>query len=163
MAIKALVFDWGDTIMRDFPFDGAMKDWPFVSLVPGLEETLGQLKEKYLLLMASNAADSSSTDIIEALKRVGVDHYFHHVFSSSDIGYEKPHPKFFQYIQQELNLEESELVMIGNSCEKDIRGAKSVAWKTIWFKENNESHKECEQADATVYHMSALLEILENI
>lgn len=163
MAIKALVFDWGDTIMRDLPFDGAMKDWPLVSLVPGVEELLSTLKEDYLLVMASNAGDSRSNDIIEALNRVGVGHYFHHVFSSSDIGYEKPHQKFFHYIQQELKLEESELVMIGNSCEKDIRGAKSLAWKTIWFNENKESQQECEQADATIYHLSALIEIIENI
>lgn len=162
MAIKAIVFDWGDTVMRDLPFEGAMKDWPFVSLVPEVEEILGQLKGDYLLVMASNAGDSSSNDIIEALKRVGVDHYFHQVFSSSDIGFEKPHPKFFQYIQQELKLEESELVMIGNSCEKDIRGAKSMDWWTIWFNENNESQQVCEQADATVYHLSGLLEIIEN-
>jgi len=90
MAIKALVFDWGDTIMRDLPFEGAMKDWPFVSLFSGVEEILDHLKEDYLLVLASNAGDSSSNDIIKALKRVGVDHYFHHVFSSRDIGYEKP-------------------------------------------------------------------------
>ena len=163
MAIKALIFDWGDTIMRDLPFEGAMKDWPFVFLIPEVKDVLSQLKEKYLLVLASNADDSSSNDIIEALKRVGVAHYFHQVFSSSDVGYEKPHPNFFQYIQQELKLEESELVMIGNSCEKDIYGAKSVEWKTIWFNENKESQQECEQADATVYHLSALLEIIENI
>lgn len=163
MAIKALVFDWGDTIMRDLPFEGAMKDWPFVFLIPEVEDILSQLKEDYLLVLASNANDSSSDDIIDALKRVGVAHYFHHVFSSSDIGYEKPYAKFFQYIQQELKLEESELVMIGNNCEKDIEGAKSVAWKTIWFNENKESQQECEQADATVFHLSALLEIIENI
>ena len=163
MTIKALVFDWGDTIMRDLPFEGAMKDWPIVSLVPEADEILSQLKEDYLLVLGSNAGDSSSRNIHEALKRVGVDHYFHHVFSSSDIGYEKPHPKFFHYIQKELNIEASELVMIGNSCKKDIRGAKSAAWKTIWFNENNESLQECEQADATIYHMGAILEIIENI
>ena len=163
MAIKALIFDWGDTIMGDLPFEGAMKNWPFVFLLPEVEAMLSQLKDNYLLVMASNADDSSSNDIIEALRRVGVDRYFHHVFSSSDIGFEKPHPKFFQYIQQELKLEETELVMIGNSCEKDIQGAKSVAWKTIWFNENKESQQECEQADATIYQLSALLEIIENI
>lgn len=163
MAIKALVFDWGDTIMRDFSFEGAMKDWPFVSLLPSVIDVLEHLGQEYLMVLASNAGDSSSQDIIDALKRVGVAKYFHHVFSSSDIGYEKPHPKFFQYIQQELKLEESELVMIGNSCEKDIQGAKSLAWKTIWFNENNKSQQECEQADAIMYHFSGLLEIIENI
>ena len=163
MAIKAVVFDWGDTIMRELPFEGAMKNWPFVSLVPEADRILRILKEKYLVIMASNAGDSSTEDIIEALKRVGVDSYFHQVFSSKDIGYEKPHPQFFHYIQEELKLEEYELVMIGNSCEKDIRGAKSVNWRTIWFNENNEYKRECEQADATVYHLSGLLEIIENI
>lgn len=163
MAIKAIVFDWGDTIMRDFPFEGAMKDWPFVSVLSGAKEILAELKKKYILVLGSNAGDSSSTDIIDALKRENLDPYFHHVFSSKDLGFEKPHIQFFKKIEQELKLEESELLMIGNNCEKDIQGAQRAGWTSIWFNENESSAVECIRADATVFHMSALLEVIENI
>ena len=70
MEIKAIVFDWGDTVMRDFPFEGAMKDWPFVAAIPGIEDTLAELKKKYILVMGSNArAFQFSKDICEALRK----------------------------------------------------------------------------------------------
>ena len=60
MKIKAIVFDWGDTVMRDFPFEGAMKDWPFVAAIPGIEDALAELKKKYTLVLGSNAGDSGT-------------------------------------------------------------------------------------------------------
>ena len=53
--------------------------------------------------------------------------------------------------------------MIGNHCEKDIAGAVQAGWKSVWFNENQSQEFVCKQADATFYHMSALLEIMENI
>lgn len=163
MAIKAIVFDWGDTIMRDFPFEGAMKNWPFVSVLPGVKEVLAELKQNYMLVLGSNAGDSSSLDIVEALRRENIDHYFYQVYSSKDLGYEKPHIQFFKAIERELRLEESEMMMIGNNCKKDLQGAKQAGWTSIWFNENESMKEACKYADATVYHMSALLEVIENI
>lgn len=163
MKIKAIVFDWGDTVMRDFPFEGAMKDWPFVAAIPGIEDALAELKKKYILVMGSNAGDSSSEDIGEALKKLKLFHYFHHVFSSKDLGFEKPHLQFFKSIEKELKLGSSDFIMIGNHCEKDIAGAAQAGWKSVWFNENQSQEFVCKHADATFYHMSALLEIMENI
>lgn len=163
MEIKAIVFDWGDTVMRDFPFEGAMKDWPFVSAIPGIDQVLEELKKKYIMVMGSNAGDSSSSDIGEALKKVNLYHHFHHVFSSKDLGYEKPHMQFFKSIEKELELEESEILMVGNNCKKDIIGAKQAGWSSVWFNENENEMYDCEQADAIFFHMSALIEIIENI
>jgi len=163
MAIKAIVFDWGDTIMRDFPFEGAMKDWPFVSVIPDIEKVLQELINDYIIVLASNAGDSSSEDIIEALKREGLAQYFHHVFSSKDLGFEKPHLEFFKRIEKVLKLEESELMMIGNHPIKDIQGAKQAGWISIWFNENEQQEIASVFADATFYHMTTLLEIIENL
>jgi putative hydrolase of the HAD superfamily len=161
MAIKAIVFDWGDTVMRDFPFPGPMKSWPFVSVIPDMEETLTELKKDYYIILASNAGDSTTFDIIDALERVGLSKYFHHVFSSKDLGFEKPDIRFFQAIEKELKLSGDEVVMIGNNCEKDIKGAHQLKWKCVWFNEDQVNKNECKEADATIYHMAGLSQLIK--
>lgn len=160
MEIKHIVFDWGDTLMRDLSFPGAMKNWPEVYLIPDIEVCLEELQKDFKLYVGSNAGDSVAADIEEALQRVGILKYFDKVFSSKDIGYEKPHIKFFGHIRNKLQAQEGELLMIGNSCKKDIAGAKNDGWNTIWFNESQQPGENCPQADAEIYHMSQLAELV---
>jgi len=163
MAIKHIVFDWGDTLMRDLSFPGAMKNWPEVFIIPDIDTALYDLQKDFNLYVGSNAGDSVSADIEKALDRVGILHYFKKVFSSKDIGYEKPHPKFFESIRLEIGCKSEELLMVGNSCRKDIDGAKRDEWFTIWFNENHEYNESCKFADASIYHMSQLAELINEI
>jgi len=163
MEIKAIVFDWGDTVMRDLPFEGAMKDWPFVAIIPEVKNAIIQLRDKYIIILASNAGDSSSNDINDALDRVGLKGLFHFVFSSKDIGVEKPNIQFFESIKDELKLNPNEIIMIGNHCEKDILGAHNAGWNTIWFNENKAQGADCYNADASLYFMSALEELIHKL
>ena len=61
--ITTLVFDWGNTLMKELPFPGAMVDWPVVGTVPGAEQALRTLKGSYQLVVASNATMSSAAQI----------------------------------------------------------------------------------------------------
>ena len=57
--IKAIIFDWGDTLMYDYKeYSGAMVNWPHVQIISGVKETLDKLNEKYICCVASNAGDS---------------------------------------------------------------------------------------------------------
>lgn len=163
MAIKHIVFDWGDTLMRDLSFTGAMKDWPEVFLIPDIELALRALQNDFNLYVGSNAGDSVSDDIEKALYRVEILKYFTRVFSSKDIGYEKPHPLFFESIRKEIGCNSEELLMIGNSCTKDIEGARRDHWFTIWFNENQQYNELCEFADASIYQMSQLEELVNEL
>lgn len=163
MAIKHIVFDWGDTLMRDLPFAGSMKEWPAVFLIPDIDLALNALQDNYQLYVGSNAGDSVSGDIESALKRVGIGKYFERIFSSKDIGYEKPDPRFFETIRYELKALPEEILMIGNSCEKDMKGANTDGWFTIWFNENQLSHEICKCSNAAIYHMSQVVELIDEI
>lgn len=163
MAIKYLIFDWGDTLMRDLSFEGPMKDWPVVYPIPDIEIALKELAKDFCLCVASNAGDSHSEDIGLALDRVDIRKYFKFIFSSKDIGYEKPNLLFFSEIRTLLNAKPEELVMIGNSCAKDIKGAKLDHWYTIWFNENQNNPEICSVADASFYHFSQFVELVHEI
>jgi putative hydrolase of the HAD superfamily len=129
---KILLFDWGNTIMVDFNLPGPMFNWVKVAWVPGAEKALKALSE-YTCCIATNAGDSDSVVVKKGLARVGADRYFSFIFSSRDIGFEKPDPGFFRFVIQGLGTDPANCIMIGDNYEKDIAGAKPAGMKTILF------------------------------
>jgi putative hydrolase of the HAD superfamily len=130
--IPAVIFDWGDTLMRDFPqFEGAMVHWPRVERLPGVMETLLSLKGRVVLCVASNAGDSDAELMGRALERAGIRHFFDHLWTSRELGASKPAIAFFQAVLRELELEPPSCVMVGNDYEKDIVPAKAAGMWTV--------------------------------
>ncbi|HMM12566.1 MAG TPA: HAD family hydrolase [Bacteroidales bacterium] len=133
--IKAFVFDWGDTVMRDFGLAGPMSAWDRVAWIPGAEEALAYLSAKYCCIIATGASHSDVPEMRKALARVGADAYFHHFFSRFEIGYDKPDVRFFDSVLRLAGFRPQQTVMVGNLYEKDIIGAKAAGMTTIWFNE----------------------------
>ncbi len=155
-----LIFDWGDTIMRDLDLNGAMKDWPVVEWVPGAKEMLIQVSKSFVCCIATSAAHSDTTDMIIALQRVGAEKYFTHFFSSNDLGHSKPDPAFFSAIARILDFEPADCVSIGNLYEKDIVPAKKAGLLTIWFNENK-TDGQWPMADHIIYNWKQLTDVLD--
>ena len=132
--INTLVFDWGNTIMADDSRNsGKMKDWPDVKAVDGAFHTLQKLSTDFNLILATNAEDSTSEDIYNALKRVDLDQFFTQVFTYRELNFKKPDPRYYNNLLKELDHTPDSVVMIGDDYIKDILGAKQAGWKTIWF------------------------------
>jgi putative hydrolase of the HAD superfamily len=138
MKITTLIFDWGDTIMRDLKLQGPMKDWDQVEWVTGAKEMLEITNPKFTCCIATSASHSNTSEMIIALKRVGANAYFQHFLSSADLRYSKPDPEFFKGITKALGTDPWECISIGNLYEKDITPAKQAGLTTIWFNENRE-------------------------
>ncbi|WP_342504994.1 HAD-IA family hydrolase [Sporosarcina sp. FSL K6-2383] len=154
--IKVLIFDWGDTVMKDFQeFTGPMAEWPHVETVPGIEETLQTLHNEYIICLATNAGASGASLVRKALARAHINHYFTEIFTSKELGYHKPQVEFFESILHKLNLSARECVMIGNDYVKDIVVAKEVGLKTIYLSED-EGIGEYEYADSVIHSMDEL-------
>ncbi|MBI9038488.1 MAG: HAD family hydrolase [Bacteroidales bacterium] len=160
--IKALIFDWGNTIMCDFGFDGLMSEWEKVAWIEGAENSLKKLKPKYICCIASGAENSGTKDIIDALKRVGAEKYFHHFFCSKDLGHKKTSALFFQAVADNIGIKTSECVMIGDSYEKDIIGAKNTGMITVLLNSNKKPEK-FNNADFIINSMDELFQIIETI
>jgi len=136
--LKLLLFDWGDTLMRDFKDkDGPMCYWDEVALIEGIEEFLNLCYEKYPLMVASNSGFSTTDMMIKALYRGGIDKHFSRFFTSKDIGVEKPNLLFFEYIIREVNLDPASIAFFGNDYKKDIEPSKLKGMTTFFFNENN--------------------------
>ncbi len=157
--IEVLIFDWGNTIMKDFGLPRPMSEWDTVAWIPGAETALKILSENFSCAIATSACHSGTIDMTKALKRVGADRYFHHFFSSKQLGYKKPDPRFFEAISTRLTIDPKKCIMIGDLYEKDIVGAKSAGMKTILLDEKKQD-LDFQDADIVINCMDELLNVL---
>ena len=132
---KAYLFDWGDTLMVDFPnAPGKMCDWETVQAVDGASEMLASLSQKgHLLYVATGADDSSVQDIELAFERVGLSQFISGYFCKSNLGLSKGSSEFYQRIANKLGIEPSQLTMVGDSLEKDVMSALEAGLNVVWF------------------------------
>ncbi|KAF0129095.1 MAG: putative hydrolase of the HAD superfamily [Bacteroidetes bacterium] len=157
--IKVLVFDWGDTVMLDFGFQGPMANWPKVAWVPGAQKLLEVVYLKYRCVIATSADHSDVNNIRMALRRVGAEQYFHHFYSQIELGFKKPEPRFFSEVLRLSGFEPHESMMIGNLYDKDIIGAKEIGMVTVLFNEQSVSGS-FPLADYVIQNFSQLEKIL---
>lgn len=143
MSVGAILFDWGDTLMVDFPqYSGPMAEWPRVEAVPHAAEVLATLRRAgWVIALATNAADSGEDEIRTALARAGLDTLIDHVYCSREVGHSKPSAEFFAHIGRDLGLAAHELVMVGDSYPTDIAGALAANISGVLFRPGASSER----------------------
>ncbi len=100
-------------------------------LMPFAIEILDYLSDKnYHLHIITNGF--SDTQFIK-LKSSKIHHYFKNVFTSCISGFKKPEIEMFEYAisQSKANIENS--IMIGDTIESDIIGAKNAGIDTVFY------------------------------
>jgi putative hydrolase of the HAD superfamily len=154
--IKCVLFDWGDTVMREFPdCHGPMHLWPKVETIEGITEAIEQIQDGRVIALASNAVDSQEGDIRKALNRVGLNLHFDRVYCFNKIGFMKPSPQFFDHILKELDLPTEGVIMVGDDFESDVLGANDSGIFAIWFNERSGEQRKGEMHD-TIHWMAQL-------
>lgn len=132
--IKLVIFDWGDTVMRDFPqYAGPMAEWPRVESMPGIAAALAALHHDRTLALATNAAESGAGRVREALARVGLESYFSAIITAQDIGVSKPDPAFFETVLATFDCVPHQAAMVGDSFRTDVVGAKHASLYAVWY------------------------------
>jgi putative hydrolase of the HAD superfamily len=131
---RCALFDWGDTLMRDFPeFTGSMVRWPRIEVSAYAEDALAALRAKgWLLALATNAADSAESDVWGALQRAGLASLLDRVYCFRNVGCRKPSRAFFDFIVQDLDLPRSAIVMVGDDFAVDVLGANAAGIRGVW-------------------------------
>ncbi|GGZ60324.1 hydrolase [Paraglaciecola chathamensis] len=131
---KIYLFDWGDTLMVDFPSaNGKMHLWQNVETVKGATTTLKQLAQKHDIYIATNAADSNEQDIQQAFERVNLAQYISGYFCFANTGLHKTSADFYQHIIKRLNVEASSITMVGDTFAKDVLPALESGINAVWY------------------------------
>ena len=92
-------------------------------------EVVRQLSGHFPLVLVSNFYGNINT----ILNDFNLD-YFQTVIESAVVGVRKPDPKIFQLGVDALHLNAEEVLVVGDSYDKDIIPAHSIGCKTVWMK-----------------------------
>ena len=135
---KVFLFDWGNTLMKDFPDEkGPMYSWNKVMIMPDTDKMLNELYKTADCYIATNARDSNKEDIIKALRRVHIDHFIKDIFCYKEIGFPKPSKEYFSEVFKRLNTDIENVTMVGDSLENDISGAVKFGFNAVLFDPEN--------------------------
>lgn len=163
--IKAILFDWGDTLMRVFPqFHGAMKDWPKVTAIPGIQDACEDLVKNYRLYIATNASESGPNAVYEALSRVELNKYFSGIFTAHDLGCTKLSASFYDQILADLSYSPEEVLMMGDDHQVDVTVPAKLGIRSIWFIPDGSKHTRFIPIQSgEVHSMEELPEIIQDL
>lgn len=122
-------------------------------LTPYAKETLMYLHHKYKMYIISNGFKEVQ---YAKINNSGLDVFFDGVFLSDEIGYNKPHPEIFRQALLQTDSKADETVVIGDSWDADIVGAKNSRIDQIYYDPaGNSSEKEFKPT----YRIKNLLEL----
>jgi putative hydrolase of the HAD superfamily len=165
--IKAVLFDLGDTLVKEESAGDKHAAEAELEKVPFVDEVLEQLKRKYKLAIVTNTSVSREEDIRKALKRVQLVEYFDIIVTSVDIGHEKPEEEIFCVALKRLDIKPEQAIMVGNRIKTDILGANRLGIRTVHFKWNDRYSEKIEspleKPDYTINSIRELLDILPRL
>lgn len=123
--------EFNDDDFRWFYHEYLEKHRNYVRLYPGAVDMLSELANMEIKMGIISDADSFYLDFqIDALD---IKKFFDYVVASEDVAFKKPHPKIFEKALEVSGFESSQCIMVGDSIEKDMMGAKMVGMHTILF------------------------------
>jgi len=146
-----------DLVKTSFAFE--VNSWV---LFPGVQVMLQQVRDLGLKMgLLSNAR--SDWAVREIVEQLGLTKYFDAILTSAAVGHRKPRPEPFQQMLESLGLDGSEAVMIGNSMEADVAGARPFGMKTVHVMFGDASDEGGADPDITVFAVTDILPAIKRI
>ena len=152
MMIKAVIFDLGNTLVRES--DG--------QVLPNAIETLRELKKDYKIALISNTLPQTTAEKVhQILREAQLLDFFDVVVVSSEVGVSKPDPQIFSLTLKKLGVKPEEAVMVGNTISTDIFGGNRVGMKTVLLQQSKDyKRSEWENPTHTINSLKELLVVI---
>ena len=137
-----------------------LADWCYAyarNSINAARPIIDALSKKYPVVLVSNFYGN----IHAVLKDFDLDGYFPSVIESAVVGIRKPDPAIFALGINALSLEARDVVVIGDSYNKDIVPATKLGCQTVWLKSIGwNPYKGDETADYVISDFKELREVL---
>ncbi len=104
-------------------------NYPSSALYPDVQPTLTALASRYKLGLVAN----SSENVLEDLRRDGLDKLFSVVALPSMAGVGKPDLRIFRYALEKAGVSAGRAVYVGNRLDNDLRPAQQLGMRTVWL------------------------------
>lgn len=110
-------------------FDGVSAYWNSCDRRKDLE----RLSKNHELAIITN--ENCRTQLIKISAMHGADRLFSKIWTSEEVGFEKPSMQFFQTALVNSREKNGEVIMIGDSLENDIFPMRELGAHTVWYQE----------------------------
>jgi len=122
-------------------------------MFPHAMEIVEYLSKRYQLYILTNGF--KEVQYIK-LENTGLGKFFRMIFTSEELGFQKPNKQCFEKALSLAECKSSETIMIGDDLEIDILGAKNVGMDQIFFNHEKRIHDE-----EISYEVESLKEIFD--
>lgn len=118
-------------------------------------EVLLQLRERYPMVLVSNFYGNIAT----VLREFRLDGIFQTIVESAVVGVRKPDPRIFTLGVEALGLRPDEVIVVGDSMDKDIIPARQAGCHTVWFQGEGwtDDPVDASQADQVITSLTEIL------
>lgn len=111
----------------------------FNHIIPGTIDILDYLKPNYRLHIITNGFEEIQE---KKMRTSNIRDYFQVIVNSEMAGVKKPNPKIFKLALNQAQVEPENALMIGDSLEADIIGAKNLGIHVLHFNSHQEPKHE---------------------
>ena len=119
---------------------------------------INNIYRKYNLIIATNGP---IVPLNTKLEKLQIKKYFTIVFSAEEVGFMKPHIKFYKGLLEKLgNPPKEKILFIGDELEKDIKGGIENNIDTCWCNYNNENKSTIYTPKYEIHQLQELKQIL---
>lgn len=111
----------------DARYHSLLREYPFL-MADDVPEVIHTLSQSYRLFIATNGVTETQ---IERLKKMELFEFFEAIYTSQEIGYQKPDIRFFDYVKEHVqDFDVTKALMVGDSTKTDILGGNNVGMDT---------------------------------
>ena len=115
------------------------------------EYIISQNKKIYIVTNGILATQTSR------IKHSSIKEYISDFFVSENVGFQKPHPSYFDYVFSHIpQVEKDKILIIGDSLKSDIKGGNNAGIDSCWF---NAEQMENNTGIVPTYEVRGLLEV----
>ena len=132
-----------------------------VVFMPEAYETVKKLHPEYKQYIVTNGVKELQR---KKIAKAHIEEFFDGIFISDEIGYEKPHIEFFNYVFDRIPTKNpDEVIIIGDSLTSDIAGGIRAGIHTCWYHPSNEENHSDIKPEFTVTSHLAFQELLKQL
>jgi putative hydrolase of the HAD superfamily len=132
-------------------------------LIEGCAAALAELATRYSLAVVSDAIVTPGFQLRALLEKHAVRKYFGGFAFSDEVGHSKPHRDMFASAAEQLGVEISQMIHIGDREHNDVRGAHALGMKAVLFTATRSVDKDGSEADAVCERYADLPTIVDRL
>jgi putative hydrolase of the HAD superfamily len=103
-------------------------------LIPHALEFIKSVYKNYNITIITNGFQKTQE---EKIKYSGLEPYMHQLHTSESTGFKKPDQNFFNTVLEDIKVEKSKCLIIGDNPYTDIRGAHNIGIDSLWVNIQN--------------------------